>query len=342
MRMEQTVSAVVLGLALVAAPGWGQAAPASNSMGGSSGGAFLGGSMLSQEQFQKLSEYADQAKRLTKDDKAKGKTLEQVLAEDRDAAIAIAKAMPLSCTVTNAIRFAEGPETIGGKTVQTQTYEAACANGMGYFLISVDQGAPRGLTCFAVDATAKADIKAGRKPADVCRLPGNSDLKLTAATMLAGAGITGCKVKDTLFRGQSAASRIEFDEVACEDGQGYIMMPALPGSQAPIRVQSCNQAAQRGLACQLSDNGHVSNSPKALREALAKYKIACEATDDTTRLIGQQANVKRNVVEFACPQQPKGLVAFIPYDDSKAPFEAVSCSDAVKRGAICALPANKK
>jgi hypothetical protein len=296
---------------------------------------------LSQEQFNKLQDYAQDAKRLTKEDKAKGKTLDQVLAEDKAAAIALTKSMPLSCEVTDALRIAAGPETVDGKTVQTQTYEATCASGMGYFLISQEPAKPYGFSCFAADATAKADIAAKRKPTETCRLPGNVNLKAVAAKMLTAAGRT-CNVKDFRWSGQNAASHIEFDEVACEDGQGYMMVVALPGATTPVRVETCNQSAKRGLPCKLSDNGDVGPTLKNFRDALAKNKVACEATDQTTRVIGQIDAKKQYVVEFACPQMPKGIVAYIPQDGSKSPFEVLDCPTAAKRGAFCALPGNKK
>jgi hypothetical protein len=342
MRFGLITAAMVIAVIGYSSQGLAQVGPTSGTGGTSmpTGGSHMGSSM-NQEQFNKLSDYADQAKRLTKDDKAKGKTLEQVLAADKLAAVALTKSMPLSCEVTDAMRFAAGPETIDGKPVQTETYEAVCTNGMGYFLVSVNPGKPYGFSCFASDATRKADIAAGRKPGEVCRLPGNADLKAVAGKMLAAAG-HACTVKDYRWSGQSAANHIEFDEVACDGGQGYMMVVALPGAQIPVHVETCNQSASRGLPCKLSDNGKVGPNFKTFRDALAKNKLSCEATDQTMRVIGQETTKKRYVVEFACPQQPKGLVAFIPDEGSTAPFEAVDCTTAPKRGATCALPGNKK
>jgi hypothetical protein len=313
---------------------------------GSQGGSQIGnpsshmGSALNQDQFNKLQDYADQSKRLTKDDKAAGRTLDQVLAEDKAAAATLAKSMPLSCEVTDAMKVAEGPDTVDGKTVQTQTYEAVCGNGMGYFLISQQPAKPYGFSCFASDATAKADIAAGRKPGAVCRLPANADLKLVAGKMLASSGIV-CNVKDYRWAGQSSTSNIEFDEVACDNGQGYMMIVALPGTTIPVHVETCNQSAKRGLPCKLSDNGNIGPTLASFRATLAKNKIACEATDQSTRVIGQVAARKLYVVEFACPQMPKGIVAYIPQEGSNTPLEVVDCPTATKRGAVCALPGNK-
>jgi hypothetical protein len=295
---------------------------------------------LTQDQFNKLQDYAQTSKRLTKDDKDKGKTLEQVLAEDKAAAIALAKSMPLSCEVTDALRIAAGPETVDGKKVETQTYEATCSNGMGYFLVSQEPAKPYGFSCFAADATAKADIAAKRKPTETCKLPGNANLKAVAAKMLTASGHT-CNVKDFHWSGQSTASHVEFDEVACDDGHGYMMIVALPGATIPVHVETCNQSAKRGLPCKLSDNGEIGPTLKTFRDALAKNNVSCAATDATTRVIGQIEAKKQYVVEFACPMVPKGIVAYIPQDGSKWPFEAIDCPTAAKRGAVCTLPGNK-
>lgn len=74
----------------------------------------------------------------------------------------------------------------------------------------------------------------------------------------------------------------------------------------------------------------------ASKDALKQHGVACEA--DKVRVIGYETVKKRRVVEFSClKQQPKGLVAFIPVDDSKAPFEALDCDAAAKRQAVCTL-----
>jgi hypothetical protein len=299
--------------------------------------------LMSQDQFNQMQEYADRAKRLSKDDKAKGKTLADVLAEDKAIVTTLVTTMPLNCEVVDAIRVAQGPETVNGKTVETKTYETSCANGMGYFLVTQEPEKPYGFSCLAVDATRQADIKAGRKPTTICSLPANLDMKRMGATLLSKAGVT-CAIKDYRYIGLNAANHTEFDEFACDDGKGYITIAGLPGAAIPVHVETCNQSALKGLACKLSDNGPlpVALSLKTFRDALAQQKIACDATDQTTRVIGQENAKKRYVVEFQCAQQPKGLIAYIPLAGTAlAPFEAIDCKTAAKRGAICALPGNR-
>jgi len=294
---------------------------------------------LSQEQFNKLQDYAEQSRRLTKDDKAKGKTLADVLAEDKEFVSALTKTLPLNCEVGDAIRAAQGPETINGKTVETTTYEASCANGMGYFLVTQPPEKPYGFSCFAADSTRQADIKAGRKPGTVCSLPANADMRKLAAAILSKAGIS-CSIKDYRYVGQNAANHTEFVEYACDDGKGYISIAALPGSALPIHIETCSQSAARGLPCKLSDNGVLPVTLKSFRDALAQKNIACTATDKTTRVVGQENFKKRYVVEFQCTEQPKGLVAYIPLTGTPEPFESVDCATAAKRGTTCLLPGN--
>jgi hypothetical protein len=291
---------------------------------------------MSQDQFNKLTDYADQAKRLTKDDKSKGKTLADLLAEDKVAATALVKAMPLSCEVTDALLVATGPAVVDGKNVDTKTYEATCSNGMGYFLISADQAKPYGFSCFAADATRAADIAAGRKPGTVCQLPQNTNMKAMAGAILGKAGVQ-CAIKDYRWIGQNSANHTEFDEFACESGQGYMVIAALPGAQIPVHLETCNASASRGLPCKLSDNGALPVTLKTFRDAIAQHNVACDATDNAIHVIGQENAKKRYVVEFQCTQQPKGLIAYIPLSGNTAPFETLDCEAASKRGAKCTL-----
>jgi len=249
------IASVLAAIALSVSASWAQVAPPNGRAPGND--SHMGQNNYSQEQFNQIQEYADQARRLTKADKAKGKTLNDVLAEDKAAVINLVKIMPLSCEVLNAMQVAEGPETINGKTVNTKTYEAACGNGMGYFLVSQDNGQSYGFSCFAADATHADDVAAGRQPGPVCQLPDNADLKLMGTHVLAKAGVN-CAVNNYKWLGRNAANHIEFDEFACGGGQGYIVITAQPGSTAPVNVRTCGESAARGLPCTLA----LSTGPK--------------------------------------------------------------------------------
>jgi len=299
-------------------------------------GGQMGSRSMSNEQFNKLQDYADMSRRLTKADKENGKTVDDLLKEDKDAAIALAKALPLSCQVDKAILAAEGPETVDGKTIQTRTYETVCANGMGYFLTSRESAPPSGISCFAADTASAADRAAGRTPGLSCKLPELADTKAMATAIITRAG-QPCTVRDYRWLGDNAAAHLEFDELACSDNTGYILTVALPGSMAAPRFMSCHEANAHGLPCKLSDNGGDPLTPLTFRNALKQRSVACDASDQNVLLHGQETNLKRFVVEFKCSEHPQGLVAYIPLNGVKAPFEVLDCAGAAKRGVKCTL-----
>jgi hypothetical protein len=331
-------------LGAIAIPGMAQSGGGGPSTGANGSpiqpGTQMGTGNIGQEEFNKLQDYVDLSKRLSDKDKAKGKTLEQLLAEDKAAAAALAATMIPSCQTSEAILATEGSMTADGKTVDVKTYEVACANGMGYFLVSQEPNPPYAISCFAAEATGKADVAAGRKPGAVCKLQPNADTNAMAAALLQHAGVT-CTARDHRWVGQSSIAHTEYDEVACADNSGYIMAVALPGSGAPVRVSTCHDAALKGLPCKLSDNGTPILTVKTFKDALDKHNVACDAGDDKTiRVMGQENKLKRYVVEFKCAQRPAGTVAYIPLEGNQAPFEVLDCAAAAKRQNICTL--NKK
>lgn len=262
-------------------------------------------------------------------------TPEQIKAMDMTDATALAATAKLPCTVTDAQLLLEGEEVIDGKKVKTQTYEIACDSGLGYFLVKRGETAPPvGYTCVAAAAAYEADVKAKRAPAPACTLPANADLKAMAAGIVQRKGQT-CAIKAVAWVGQSSKSNTDFSEIACEDGNGFIMASPVPGSQRPIAILKCHDAAMQGLPCKMSDNGTVL-TVQTFKDELAKHNVTCDATD--VRVIGKESTKKRHVVEFACSQHPEGLVAFIPLEDTKEPFETLSCAEAAKRKVMCALP----
>jgi hypothetical protein len=321
--------------AIAQTPGGG--GPSGPGVGGSTvqAGGQMGRDVISAEDFNKLQDYADMSKRLN-GEQNKGKTVEDLMKEDKEAATQLAGSMTFSCQVEKAILAAQGPETIDGKTIQTKTYETVCANGMGYFLTSRDAAHTSGITCFAADTSRQADQAAGRKPGPVCALPELADPKAMATTIMTRVG-TPCTVRDWRWLGQSSASHTEFDEVACTDDRGFILSVALPGSAAPVRVATCRESALRGLPCKLSDNGGEIVTVATFRDALKQRGLACDAGNKDIHLFGQENIQKRFVVEFKCSQHPQGLVTYIPLNGVKAPFEAMDCTTAAKRGVKCAL-----
>ena len=263
-----------------------------------------------------------------------GLTPEQLQAQDKADVTALANSIQFPCDVTNAQLLLEGNETIDGKPVKTKSYEAACGNGFGYFIVGREQpGRPSGFTCFGADAMHEIDLKAHRQPGPVCGLPESLDMKTIATNVLLRQG-KNCLVRDIKWVGQSAKSNTDYTEIACNDGNGFILASPLPGSTMKPLILKCHDAAMQGTPCKLSDNGQVI-TVQTFKDALAQHQVACDASD--VRVIGKETAKQRHVVEFKCKQHTEGLVAYIPLDGNAAPFEALDCAAAAKRGTVCKL-----
>lgn len=260
-----------------------------------------------------------------------GPSPEQVL---KDAA-ALTATMKLSCAVAEAKLLADGTASIDGRNVHVRSYETACSNGVGYFLVDQEGQAPYGFSCFAAESTRAADIAAGREPQPACTLPANADVKKAAAIVL---GKLGQQCTATALRhiGRDTNANTELNEVACSGGTGFVMASPLPGATQPVSALSCPDSYKRGVACKLSSNGAPLITMDTFKQALAQHGVACTVAN--SRLIGRQNASKRHVVEFLCREKPEGLVAFIPLEDAAAPFETMSCSDAgFKAHVVCTL-----
>ena len=263
-----------------------------------------------------------------------GLTAEQLQAQDKAEVTDLVKSVQFPCDVTNAQLLLEGNETVDGKTIKTKVYEAACGNGLGYFLVGRgQQGGPSGHTCFAADATKQADLQAHRTPDIACTLPENLDVKTMATNILLRKG-KSCVVRDVRWVGISAKSNTDYTEIACSDGNGFILASPLPGSTLNPQVVRCHDAALQGTPCKLSDNGQIITL-QTFKDALAQHQVACDASN--VRVIGKETLSQRHVVEFACAQHPEGLVAYIPLEGNTAPFETLDCAAAAKRGLVCKL-----
>jgi hypothetical protein len=264
---------------------------------------------------------------------------EQVLQE----ATALAKNLHLACDVTDAQIASENKITgKSGQKITARTYEVACGQGLGYFMVSQDPDPPVGFSCFAIEGQRAAAATKGEKFDQACVLPANHDLNAMATAVLAHAG-TSCNVAKLQWYGQSATT--EYTEVACGDGKGFLLGTTLPGAPGSTRVMSCADAAAQGKPCVLTKtaaSATASAEPaptlEAFKAALVQHGLACTtASNDDIRLIGKQNKSQRHVVEFRCLEQPKGLVALIPLGSNPSPFQSMNCAEAAKIGAACKL-----
>ncbi|HEY4113591.1 MAG TPA: hypothetical protein VGM17_05960 [Rhizomicrobium sp.] len=263
-----------------------------------------------------------------------------------DDSTAAANGLQLSCNIQDAQLASENKMPVNGHDVTAFTYEIACADGMGYFVVSQNPEPPVGYSCFTIEGQRAAAAAKGQKFEEACVLPENKDLRAVAGDVMRNLGTT-CKVTRLQWMGQDDTKHSEYTEAACNDGKGYILATALPGSPMQGNVIPCSEANGHGLACRLTNTatasaaaGSKEGSPTVddFKTALTQHGVACTVAADTDiRLIGKQNKSQRHVVEFKCPEQPKGLVVLIPLGSNSSPFQTMDCAAAAKIGAACKL-----
>jgi hypothetical protein len=266
-----------------------------------------------------------------------------------ETAAGLATGLQLACDIKDAARVASGPATVKGKTMETRTYEVACGDGTGYLLVSQGDEIPLGYSCFAAEGQREVAVEQGQTFEDICILGANRDIKAMASAVMSHAG-TACTVDKLKWLGQSTSSHREYTEVVCHDGRGYVIASLEPGWAGAVRALSCGDAPSYGVRCQMTSA--VAAAPAAaapgadpvptlddFKAALVAHGIACTPSD--IRVIGKENVRKRHVVEFLCPEQPSGLVAFIPLGTNANKFETMDCATAAKGGVVCKLTTAK-
>ncbi len=239
---------------------------------------------------------------------------------------------------------------VNGKQAQTSIYEIACANGMGYFISSDESAAAASsdkssnainastVSCFAAEGAREEDESKGIETDFYCQLPENADIKAMADKFMNTAGMP-CNVNQLRWFGTSSTSQLEYTEVKCDNDSGYLLRTPLPGANISTSVLSCEEAAKKSLDCKMTKVAVVKlPNIETFKDYLAHTGVACSV--EQVRVIGQESIKKRYVVEFQCPQQPKGLVAYIPLADNTNKFETINCLDAAKHGLSCKLTVN--
>jgi hypothetical protein len=259
-------------------------------------------------------------------------------AKTKEEIAKLISAIQLSCELSDAALIGRGKALADGKTIDVSAYEVSCSNRMGYILVSQGPRSPIAMSCFAAAATHAADVAKGENSDLYCQLGANKDVKVMAASLMQTAG-TRCVVSDFRWFGLNASSQTDYSEIACADGEGFLLKVLQTGPSAQVSVMDCQDAAKRGLKCRLTDGGPVSTpvNMQTFRDALKQNGVNCEPTN--MRMIGRESVDKRYVVEVQCQEQPNGLVAFIPVAGNASKFETLDCAAAVERQIHCELTA---
>jgi hypothetical protein len=260
-------------------------------------------------------------------------------ARARQEASELLATLQLPCEASEAALVGRGTADVGGTPGAVKVYEVACSHHVGYLLLAQGSQPPVAMTCFAADARHAADSARGDAASPVCRLALNQDLKAMATAIATAAG-RPCVVGSLRWFGRDASTHLDYSEIACADGQGYLLKVPEAGPAAEVTMLSCQDAARQGLKCHLTDTGPVA-APVTLqtfRDALQANAVHCAPAQ--LRMIGRESVSRRYVVEVQCPEQPHGLVAFIPVEDPAGRFETVDCAAALEHGVHCQYPTN--
>src|SRR5262249_50867439 len=126
----------------------------------------------------------------------------------------------------------------------------ACGGGMGFVIQAPKGGQASAFSCIEMVTPPGQPAKEG---ALSCVLPGNSDPKAQLAPMLAKAGVSCVPEK---ARGVGQTKTNTFVEVACQGGQGFIVIASAPlDPSKAVEAQNCNNFddSTGNLKCELTD-----------------------------------------------------------------------------------------
>lgn len=296
---------------------------------------------MSQDDVKNLADFADSTRMLEPKD-----LVSPAVATKRDAAML--KALQVPCQLTDARQVGSGKAVSGGKPVDVGLYEVACANGMGYLLTLRDYSSASGISCLAASAALSGGPNSpAKEELTKCGLPANQNLATLAASVMRGVG-TSCDAENVRWLGASASPDVlDYTDVTCSDRREWVLRTPVPGSAGNIDVLSCQDAATHGAKCQLSPAGIAASTGattgstsqarpdlKWFEEALSKNGVACEVKQ--ARILGRESIKRRYIVEYQCPQQPGGVVAYVPSEgDTVHTFEWIDCATAAMRKLTC-------
>ncbi|MHB8812171.1 MAG: hypothetical protein ACYDAE_02810 [Steroidobacteraceae bacterium] len=267
---------------------------------------------------------------------------------------AMLAALHVSCRLADAKSIGAGETVVNGTSVKIALYEVSCGDGMGYLLTA--QGAmASGISCFEAAGTSSVPASARSSDTDLkCQLPSNANIDAMATAVMRTAA-TSCAAQDVKWLGHSVAPDFDYTDVACLDGQEYVLRTPAPGSQGNIGVLTCQAASKLGASCQLTRRGAASGTAESqaaaqptagaqarpdlqwFENAFSRNDFACSVKN--ARIVGRESIKRRWVVEFQCAQHPRGVVAYVPSEgDTVNKFERIDCEAAATRHLRCKFP----
>lgn len=225
-----------------------------------------------------------------------------------------------------------------GAQSSSESYEVACVEGLGYVITapkSKNQAA-EAINCLELQPPANAPggspPSGGRGGALQCQLPGNADQTVGMMAYVVKAGIN-CAVTKARGIGHNATNALF--EVACDDGEGYVMATtAPPDPNKQVQYSAClDLPADASVQCQYTTLAAVLSAVDPL---MAKSGKACQITD--RRLLGRNDEGDK-YFEVSCRE---GTGYVLQRTGAGELGQVVTCAELGTTAGGCQLAGNKK
>ena len=230
----------------------------------------------------------------------------------------------INCTPTDA-NFIVGKSTEQGKQTNTKIYELVCQQGLGWMIFAPEGGAPNAFDCMALN-TRKPAAGAKDNGAVYCRLPQNENPMQGLQAVAAQAG-TNCPVAQGRWMGSSTDNKLDQYEIACSDGNAFVLQVPRAGSTQKLTSVSC-------LSLKPGDCTYFTKE-KYLAQLTAMAQPAnrpCQLADG--RYIGRTPS-SHTFYEVACSDGKSGYV--LETDQNNAYVRAIECGRSGAMGLSCEL-----
>ena len=215
-----------------------------------------------------------------------------------------------NCVVSNARVMGSTPADSTDPKVDR--YEFACGTSAGGVLDYPQLG-----------SDAPVDYKSCLMVAD-SKLPCTLSTAEQAAAALkpvAAQADADCQVNNTRFVGITKESDGYYYEFGCSNKPGFIVLTGNDNSFT--RVVPCASAAGLG-GCKFTDAGAAAaDANGTYTQQLKAGGFTCTVKD--YNVVGTQEQTKRDYIEFKCPEQPFGLIGFVPQPGSQSSLRLNDC-----------------
>jgi len=230
------------------------------------------------------------------------------------------KAAGVLCTVTQAayIGTAYFLDSKGKRTGSAELYEAACREGLGYFVDELKDKPPLAFDCITAAAAGKL----------ACMLPENRHPAGGLDPYLKTAGVK-CLAFRARRLSEDTKSKLREYEVECRGGGGYILTIPLPDGTGPApEAADCLQVTG---ACTFTS--HVDSVAVLAHDVAQKLGADCRVSD--ARYVGFVEATQRDLYELSCQPGHDGLL--VELDRTGEVHSGTPCSGLKLTGASCQL-----